>query len=382
MKNHRLAIVRQKYRPDGGAERFVSRALTALSNQNLELNVITREWQGEKQDDWHIHICNPQKWGRISRERGFAQAARALWQQQQFDIVQSHERIPGCDIYRAGDGVHRRWLLQRARILPAWRAQMLMYDRYHRYVMRAEREMYQSPELKAVICNAEMIKREIVEDFDIDANKIHVIYNSIDSSRFVPAQEAQRAMLRQQFGLPADAVVFCFVGSGFERKGLASAIRAIAGTSAWLIVVGQDKAERRYRDLARSLGCEGQIRFLGVQKETLPFYQLSDGLLLPTLYDPFPNVILEAMACGLPVITSESCGGAEFIQQGQNGFYCDALDISTLKEAVAAIPSLEKNNNMGRAARERVKDATPENQVSLLRFIKNYWIKNAHPNDY
>lgn len=366
MKHHRLAIVRQKYRPDGGAERFVSRALTALSNQNLELNVITREWQGEKQDDWHIHICDPRKWGRISRERGFAHAARELWQQQQFDIVQSHERIPGCDIYRAGDGVHRRWLLQRARILPAWRAQMLTVDRYHRYVMRAEREMYQAPELKAVICNAEMIKREIVEDFDIDAKKIHVIYNSIDSSRFVPAQEAQRAALRQQFGLPADAVVFCFVGSGFERKGLASAIRAIAGTAAWLIVVGQDKAEHRYRDLARSLGCEGQIRFLGMQKETLPFYQLSDGLLLPTLYDPFPNVILEAMACGLPVITSESCGGAEFIQQGQNGFYCDALDINTLKEAITATPSLEKNNNMGRAARERVIDATPEKLSSQL----------------
>jgi UDP-glucose:(heptosyl)LPS alpha-1,3-glucosyltransferase len=193
-----------------------------------------------------------------------------------------------------------------------------------------------------------------------------VIYNSIDSSRFVPAQEAQRAALRQQFGLPADAVVFCFVGSGFERKGLASAIRAIAGTSAWLIVVGQDKAEHRYRDLARSLGCEGQIRFLGMQKETLPFYQLSDGLLLPTLYDPFPNVILEAMACGLPVITSESCGGAEFIQQGQNGFYCDALDINTLKEAIAATPSLGKNNTMGQAARERVKDATPEKLSSQL----------------
>lgn len=271
MKLHRLAIVRQKYRPDGGAERFVSRALTALSNQNLELNVITREWQGEKQDDWHIHICDPRKWGRISRERGFAHAARALWQQQQFDIVQSHERIPGCDIYRAGDGVHRRWLLQRTRILPAWRAKLLMHDRYHRYVMHAEREMYQAPELKAVICNAEMIKREIVEDFDIDAKKIHVIYNSIDSSRFVPAEERQRAVLRQQFGLPADAVIFCFVGSGFERKGLASAIRAIAGTLAWLVVVGQDKAESRYRDLARSLGCEGQIRFLGCKKRRCHF---------------------------------------------------------------------------------------------------------------
>lgn len=366
MKHHRLAIVRQKYRPDGGAERFVSRALTALSNQNLELNVITREWQGEKQDDWHIHICDPRKWGRISRERGFAYAARALWEQQQFDIVQSHERIPGCDIYRAGDGVHRRWLLQRARILPAWRAQLLMHDRYHRYVMHAEREMYQAPELKAVICNAEMIKREIIEDFDIDAKKIHVIYNSIDSSRFVPATEGQRAALRRQLGLPVDAVVLCFVGSGFERKGLASAIRAIAGTPAWLIVVGQDKAESRYRDLARSLGCEGQIRFLGMQKETLPFYQVSDGLLLPTLYDPFPNVILEAMACGLPVITSVSCGGAEFIEQGQNGFYCDALDISRLKEAVMTLPSLDKNNDMGRVARERVKEATPEKLSSQL----------------
>ena len=72
------------------------------------------------------------------------------------------------------------------------------------------------------------------------------------------------------------------------------------------------------------------------------------------------------MACCLPVITSESCGGAEFIQQGQNGFYCDALDISTLKEAVAATPSLVKNNDMGRAARERVKDATPEKLSSQL----------------
>ena len=320
MKLHRLAIVRQKYRPDGGAERFVSRALTALSNQNLELNVITREWQGEKQDDWHIHICDPRKWGRISRERGFAHAARALWQQQQFDIVQSHERIPGCDIYRAGDGVHRRWLLQRTRILPAWRAKLLMHDRYHRYVMNAEREMYQAPELKAVICNAEMIKREIVEDFDIEAKKIHVIYNSIDSRRFVPAEERQRAVLRKQFGLPADAVIFCFVGSGFERKGLASAIQAIAGTSAWLVVVGQDKAESRYRDLARSLGCEGQIRFLGMQKETLPFYQLSDGLLLPTLYDPFPNVNLKQWPVDCPSLRQRVAVVQNLLSKARTGF--------------------------------------------------------------
>lgn len=76
MKPIRLAIVRQKYRPDGGAERFISRALEALDNQAMDLNVITRQWQGERQANWHLHICDPFKWGRISRERGFADAAR------------------------------------------------------------------------------------------------------------------------------------------------------------------------------------------------------------------------------------------------------------------------------------------------------------------
>ncbi|WP_310606901.1 glycosyltransferase family 4 protein [Buttiauxella brennerae] len=360
MKHCRLAIVRQKYRPDGGAERFVSRALEALSAHDMELNVITRQWQGERQENWYIHICDPLKLGRISREKGFADAARKLWQRENFDIVQSHERIAGCDIYRAGDGVHRRWLLQRARILPAWRRKWLFLDRYHRYVMQAERAMYQAPELKAVICNAEMVKQEIIEDFSIPANKIHVIYNAIDSSRFVPASEDLRVKLRNEMAIPQNAVALVFVGSGFERKGLAGAIQAIAGTDRYLIVVGQDKAEKQYQALAQSLGCLNQVRFMGMQKNTLPFYQAADGLLLPTLYDPFPNVILEAMACGLPVITSLTCGGAEFITTGQNGYVCDALNISQLSAAVMAIPSRLADEKMGVYARERVRDATPE----------------------
>lgn len=360
MKHRRLAIVRQKYRPDGGAERFVSRALEALSAHDMELNVITRQWEGERQDNWHIHICDPMKLGRISREKGFADAARKLWQRENFDIVQSHERIAGCDIYRAGDGVHRRWLMQRARILPTWRGKWLFMDRYHRYVMQAERAMYQAPELKAVICNAEMVKQEIIEDFSIPANKIHVIYNAIDSSRFVPANDELRAKLRNEMTIPQNAVALVFVGSGFERKGLASAIRAIANTDRYLVVVGQDKADKQYQELAQSLGCQNRVRFMGMQKNTLPFYQAVDGLLLPTLYDPFPNVILEAMACGLPVITSHTCGGAEFITTGQNGYVCDALDIPRLSEAVMAIPSRFVDESMGIFARERVRDATPE----------------------
>ena len=354
MNQFRLALVRQKYRPDGGAERFVTRALEALDSQNLELNVITRQWQGPVKPSWHIHLCDPWKWGRISRERGFARAARQLWQAQQFDLVQSHERIAGCDLYRAGDGVHRRWLEQRARTLPGWKAKRLFNDRYHRYVMAAEQEMYQAPELRAVICNAEMVKREIMEDFGLPAEKIRVIYNAVDSRHFSPPDRERFVQLRQQWQLPANATCLIYVGSGFERKGLAAAIRAIAPGDRHLLVIGKDKNEQRYRALAKTLHCESRVRFFGMQADTRPFYQMADGLLLPTLYDPFPNVILEAMACGLPVITTTGCGGAEFINNGVNGFVCDALDSKALSDAVMALPACALGSTEGDSARKQI----------------------------
>lgn len=366
MKKYRLALVRQKYRPDGGAERFVSRALEALDAHDLELNVITRQWQGPVKPDWHIHTCDPLKWGRISREQGFAQAARALWQEQKFDVVQSHERIAGCDIYRAGDGVHSRWLEQRRRILPGWKGKLLLKDRYHRYVMNAEREMYSSPELKGVICNAEMVKQEIIDIFNLPASKISVIYNAVDSQRFLPPTAAQLLSLREKWHLPAHVSCLIFVGSGFERKGLTAAIQAIAPTNRHLMVVGKDKDQKRYQSLAKTLHCEDRIHFFGMQPETLQFYQMADGLLLPTLYDPFPNVILEAMACGLPVIASTRCGGAEFITNGQNGYVCDALDVLSLQQAIMALPARALGSDEGQQARERILSCTSSNLSTQL----------------
>lgn len=366
MNSFRLAIVRQKYRPDGGAERFVSRALEALNNQSIELNVITRSWIGAVQPQWHIHIINPIKLGRISRERGFAKAARACWQKEKFDLVQSHERIAGCDIYRAGDGVHRRWLLQRSRVLSPIQSRLLFNSCYHRYVMNAEKEMYHSPELKCVICNSEMVKKEIMEDFGVDSGRIQVIYNAIDHQRFFPVTALYRRQLREQYKIPVEAKCFIYVGSGFERKGLKAAIQAISQTGAHLLVIGKDKQQEKYQHLTQKLKSSDRIHFLGIQKDTLPFYQMADGLILPTLYDPFPNVILEAMACGLPVITSNSCGGAEFIEQGVNGFVTDALDISAMVDAIKIIPADNLKNRMSKAAREKILPYTPENLSKQL----------------
>ncbi|MEZ3501039.1 glycosyltransferase family 4 protein [Pantoea sp. KPR_PJ] len=366
MTKLRLAIVRQKYRPDGGAERFISRALEALGSEQLDLNIITRSWQGTPNPDWHLHICNPPKLGRISRERGFAHAARACWEKERFDIVQSHERIAGCDIFRAGDGVHRVWLEQRARIVSPWQRLSAALSPYHRYVLRAEAEMFNASSLKAVICNSEMVKRDILRCFSLSAEKIHVIHNAIDSQRFQPASEASRHAARQQLQLPDAATVLIYVGSGFERKGLKAAIEALARSDRYLIVVGQDKQLSRYQQLANQLNCLDRLRFVGVQQDVQPFYHAADALLLPTLYDPFPNVVLEAMACGLPVITSTGCGGAEFITAGQEGFVCDALDINALAEATMAIPSLSLDSRLGEAARRRIEPYGPQRLAQSL----------------
>ncbi|CAM3960341.1 glycosyltransferase family 4 protein [Rahnella victoriana] len=365
-KSIRLAIVRQKYRPDGGAERFISRALEALDDQNIDLNIITRQWEGKPNPQWKIHLCNPSKYGRVSREKGFAVAARQCWEQQHFDIVQSHERIPGCDIFRAGDGAHRVWLEQRARVISPFQRFLTRISPYHRYVLQAEEAMFHSAELKKIICNSGMVKRDIMRCYGVDESRFEVIYNAIDSEKFMPATEEQRRSSREALSIPSAAVALIYVGSGFERKGLKPAIEAIASGDRYLIVVGQDKDQKKYKLLAQQSGCADRVRFTGVQNNVLPYYHAADGMILPTLYDPFPNVILEAMACGLPVITSQTCGGAEFITQGKEGFVCDALDVASLSEFVKKIPSRQENDDMGKAARARILPYSPKNLSQQL----------------
>ncbi|WP_414147859.1 glycosyltransferase family 4 protein [Erwinia sp. BNK-24-b] len=377
MNKIRLAIVRQKYRPDGGAERFISRALEALDDDSLELNIITRSWQGEPKPDWHLHICNPKKWGRISRERGFAVAARECWQREKFDIVQSHERIAGCDIFRAGDGVHRVWLEQRARVVSPAQRLLTSLSPYHRYVMAAEEKMFRSPALKKIICNSLMVKNDIMRCFQVPEEKFAVIYNAIDAQRFRPATLEERQQSRTALNLPADAKVFIYVGSGFERKGLKASITALAATDAHLLVVGQDKQQSRYVNLARQLGCENRVHFVGVQHNVTPYYHAADALMLPTLYDPFPNVILEAMACGLPVITSFTCGGAEFIVDGEQGYVCDALDVTALTAAANAITVRTLDSRMGDAARERVLPCSPQRLAGQLHALYQQVLQQA-----
>ena len=364
MSSIRLALIRQKYRPDGGAERFLSRAMEALK-EDIELTIITRNWQ--KQDGVDVINCNPPKWGRVSREKGFAKAVCEQVENRNFDLVQSHERIACCDIYRAGDGIHKEWLNQRSRIISPAARVMTNISPFHRYMLRAEERLFNSDRLKTIICNSKMIAEEIALHFPAASSKTEVIYSSIDFKTYNPNLKRYRKEVRENLGISKDESVFLFVGSGFERKGASSAIKAISGVKkAKLLVIGKDKNLTKYKKLSCDLSSSSKVIFMGMQENPLPFYGAADAFIFPTLYDPFPNVTIEALACGLPVITSTKCGAAEIIANGKDGFVCDALDAKSMTKFIEELKDKNTQKQMSGAAYEKAQMFSTERMTKQL----------------
>ena len=355
----KIALVRQRYNPYGGAERFVERAMTALAAQQVELTLLARAWSDEADagKERRLIRCDPFYLGRLWRDWSFARAVCAVVKSHSFDLVQSHERISCCDIYRAGDGVHRQWLANRKRGAGALQRIALMFNPYHWYTLAAEKRMFESPRLRAVICNSNMVKEEVRRHFGLAEAKLRVIYSGVDLAAFHPdLRETWRQRKRGELGIADTAMVFLFVGSGFRRKGLPQLLRAMSSVrEAHLVVVGADKELARLQREAAEAKLSGRVHFAGGQDEVKPWYGMADCFVLPTLYDPFPNAALEAMACGLPLITSLQCGAAELVESGVEGYVCrDPLDVIELARCLTMAAAPGQAQRMGAAARSRV----------------------------
>lgn len=336
----KLAIVRQRYNPFGGAERFVERALSALNEDGLQIALLTRAWAAgvEARD---VRICNPFYLGRLWRDAGFSRSVRKLIAGGEFDLVQSHERIPGCSIFRAGDGVHATWLDLRAKQQPPFLTWLTRMHPWHRYTLAAEAEMFRHPALQAIICNSQMVKKDIAARFQLPDERFHVIHNGVDLAYFHPGlREQHRAGLRAQLGIAGDVPVVLYVGSGFARKGVPQLLQAMTTMrhdKAVAVIVGKDKHSHRMQAFAQQLGLADRVYFVGPQQDVRAWYGMADVLALPTLYDPFPNVVLEALACGLPVMTTPTCGAAEVLAGRDCGRICDALDPGAQAVALDAL---------------------------------------------
>ena len=383
----RIALIRAKYNPFGGAERFVQTAVSALADEGVSMTVLTRAWpetsaaSGGASAVDHV-ILNPRFFTSTGRDKSFATAVQQHLSHTHYDLVQSHERIVGCDVFRAGDGVHATWLEHRRRVSGGLKQLGVRLNPHHRYLLTTERAMFESPKLRAVICNSQMVKADISRHFDIDPAKLRVILSGVDTTVFHQGlRELHRAETRKSLRIPKAAPVALFVGSGFERKGLIGFLMGLADQSGHArltresvrgIVVGHDKHMTRFQSFADQLGLSDRVSFVGGVNDVRTFYAAADIFVLPTLYDPLPNACLEAMACGLPVITSTGSGAAELITNGVEGFVVDALDTPAIADAIeASLASAMSDNLMGKNAAAKVAPLTPRamaaNYVALYR---------------
>ncbi|HXX53480.1 MAG TPA: glycosyltransferase family 4 protein [Thermodesulfovibrionales bacterium] len=339
----RLAFIKKRFSVHGGAEKYLQTLMRQLSKEGYEIHIFAHQWSEREGATFHKVGILP--FGSFLSVVTFNMNARsALEKGHGMDCVVSFERTTCQDIYRAGEGCHREWLTIRSRVVPLYKRLSFRINPLHLSILAIEKRLFSDTGL--IVANSKMVKQQIMRHYAVPEERITIIYNGVDLVRFSPDnREVWRDKVRQDLSLSADDTLLLFVGSGFIRKGLKTLISAMSLVKEHnlkALVIGGDKVNG-YRRWAAQCGMNGKIFFLGPQREIEQFYAGADLFVLPTLYDPFSNATLEAMASGLPVITTSNNGAAELIENGKEGFVIpDPLDVrelaDTLRDAISHIP--------------------------------------------
>ena len=315
----RIAFVRRGYSRSGGAEAYLKRLAEGVVKAGHDVQLVTtKAWP---EDQWPFGSI---KRLAASTVIGFADELEQIRLKLDCDVLFSLERVWSCDIYRAGDGVHRAWLARRRKFELPLKQFVRGASRKHRDLLELEECLFAKQKAGRVIAASQMVVNEITGLYRYPADKIDVVRTGVplDRFRFDPAlRERSRANLK----LKQDQIVLLFAGSGWERKGLMFAIEAMAlckKQNMRLVIAGRGDA-RPYKTTRLRFWREDPVQFLGEVADLMPVYAAVDMFILPTIYDPFSNACLEALASGLPVITTRSNGFSEIIEDGVHGSILD-----------------------------------------------------------
>ena len=353
-----LAIVKQKYSAFGGAEKVISAAVEAFEkSDDVHVSILARSWSDGTLAAFprcQVVRCNPPYVGRAWRERSFVwSVSRHL---KHYDLVQSHESLPGAHIYRAGSGLHQQWLKQMTRGLPKKQCERVFSEKKNRLTIQLERSMFEHSALRAVIANSPMVVGDIAEIYpDFDQSRVHLIWNGVNHAKFSPELRLSRRVAnRQALQLCANDRALLLLGSGWQRKGVETALR--------------ESRPGRYQQLAHELGIDdGRLRWIGPTSDPLNLYAAADVFLLPSLYDQMPNASLEAMACGLPLVVSSTSGTRDLIHDGEEGFVRDWWQPDAWVDPILAC--LDSPESMGMRAHQAVLPLSFERMIREWRHL-------------
>ena len=323
----KIAIIRRKFNPFGGAEQFITRTIEGLGAFKIQASIIAESWT--KTDD--APTLAGQDWikadvqgnSRAAKFLSFQQSVATILSTHQFDLIQSHERLLGADIYRLGDGIHASWVARLAKVSPWYTKLWLKIDPYHRAVIRTEQEMAKEPNL-TYVANSTLVQQELMDWYQVPAKRIVLIENGIDTNAFTPSSQAEKIAAKTKLGLNPQLPTVLFVGSGFARKGAFELLEAINSLPDFqLMIVGHDKQLTKLKNRVKALKLEKRVLVTGPQSDVKPFLAAAELFCLPSLYDPFPNAVLEALCSALPVVVTSAVGITNALIHANAGLICN-----------------------------------------------------------
>lgn len=284
----KIYFIRANSTKFGGAENYLLRLSKALTRKNIEHEIINSFFPKFLPSSLRAILFNLQVC--VSKNNKF---------------YYSLERITCPDIYRAGDGVHKVFLTIEKKS---------KYNLLHPVYLFLERRCFNNA--RHIIANSNMVKKQIINSYSIDSNKIDVIYNGIELKTSNYTKSFNK--ISKEFAIDFKQPILLFVGSGFKRKGVAEFLKILSQLKTKNIksfIIGKEKNLNYYIKLSKKLGVLDQVSFTGARQDVEDFYTISDILLFPTHYDPFSNVVLEAMNFETAVYTTKNNGASEILDK-------------------------------------------------------------------
>jgi UDP-glucose:(heptosyl)LPS alpha-1,3-glucosyltransferase len=313
----KIALVHKRLDLKGGTERDLFQTAEGLRELGHEVHLFCSEFDIAAPSGVISHRVPTLALGRSAQLWSSALATQKRIKDRRYDAVVSFGRFFAADVVRCGGGTHRGFLRRMGNEGGALRRLWQTISVYHRSVLAIEKRQFESARMKKVIAVSAGVKRDILANYAVVADKITVLYNGVDPRRFHPAQGCEyRRRVRERWKIPLEAPMVLFVGSGFRRKGLDRLIPLWTSkklASCYLLVVGTDARMGRYRAWADTLA-PGRIVFAGRQDEIEDYYAAADLVALMSIQEAFGNVVLEALAAGLPVLVSRDVGAAEVLK--------------------------------------------------------------------
>jgi UDP-glucose:(heptosyl)LPS alpha-1,3-glucosyltransferase len=376
----KIALGIREFLPEkGGAERYCYDLMHFLADKGLEVHIYSSAFP-QRDRQLYFQRVPVIPYPKSLQVLSFALNCRRMMREEEFDCIMGVGDTLYADLLQPHGGVHWKWF---------WRG-LAGYRKPFPWVFKflgrslspkqwAKGIIEDTPYAKAkkIIAISEMVYRDISDYYGTPVDRIAVIYNGVDIERFHPRNKRYREGIRSHYGFGPQDVLLLFVSHNFRLKGLRFLIQALAlikrkRENVKLLVIGRDRAEP-YRRLAKKTGCADKVFFAGGVKDLARYYASADILVHPTFYDPCSLVVLEALASGLPVITTKRNGAGGIISEGQEGFVLDdPRNVETLAEAILDLSDSVRLKDASVAARTLTAQYSQERSYqAMLEAIKS-----------